>query len=97
MEREDATGTGRHVDDDVAGDKSERPAGPGQPDDGFAEGIAREDDGADREPDYARGIDAPRDDDDAAEGRYSRGAEAPDTEERSSEGNFARGIEQSDT
>jgi len=91
---EDTSGTGRYTHEE-GGDVRDHPAGPSQPDDGFAEGAAREGEPeVEREPDYARGVDAPRDEDDMAEGRYSRGGEAPGTEEESAEGNFARGAEQ---
>src|SRR5688572_16822007 len=110
MEREDATGTagedtgaeragesagtGRYTREE-GGDVRDHPAGPSQPDGGFAEGAEAEGDPEiEREPDFARGIDRPRDEGDMAEGRYSRGAEAPGTEEASAEGNFARGAEQ---
>jgi hypothetical protein len=88
MEREDDT-TGRRSD-------GVSPAGPSQPDDGFAEGVQDEGDRDDTErvPDFARGIDQPHDDPDKAEGRYSRGAEAEGTEEASKEGRFSEGIEQ---
>ena len=72
----------------------DHPAGPSQPDDGFAKGHTAEGDAdEDVQPDYARGIDEPHAEKDA-EGRFSRGAEAPGTEERSEEGRFSRGIEQ---
>jgi len=95
MEREDDTSTGRYTDDVAPGDAPDRPAGPSQPDDGFAEGGEHGDlHDVEREPDFARGVDRPHDDDDEAEGRYSRGAEAPGTEEASHEGRFSEGIEQ---
>jgi hypothetical protein len=94
MERDDDTATGRYTEDVAPGDAPDRPAGPSQPDDGFAEGVGDKEGEITREPDFARGIDEPREDTDQAEGRYSRGAEAPGTEEASGEGRFSEGIEQ---
>jgi hypothetical protein len=90
------TGRGRFAHDTGGGDVRDRPAGPSQPDDGFAEGADHEPDDADekRVPDYARGVDAEHDEGDLAEGRYSRGAEEAGTEEGSDEGTFATGTEQ---
>lgn len=83
-------------DDDSIGERRERPAGPSQPDDGFAEGVDQKPDTPEEEltPNFARGISEEQDTDDKAEGRYSRGAEEPGTEEASGEGRFSEGIEQ---
>jgi len=90
------TGRGRYAHEDSGGDVRDHPAGPSQPDDGFAEGVDHKPDDPDEKlvPDFARGIDEERDEGDLAEGRYSRGAEAPGTEETAEEGTFARGAEQ---
>jgi hypothetical protein len=93
---DDASGRGRVARETGGGDASDHPAGPSQPDDGFAEGADRKPDDADekRMPDYARGVDAERDEGDLAEGRYSRGAEDAGTEEASPEGTFATGADE---
>jgi hypothetical protein len=93
---DDASGRGRVAHDTGGGDVRDHPAGPSQPDDGFAEGADRRPDDADekRMPDYARGVDAEHDEGELAEGRYSRGAEVPGTEEAASEGTFATGADE---
>ena len=90
------TGRGRYAHHAGGGDVRDHPAGPSQPDDGFAEGADHEPDDADekRVPDFARGIDEEHDEGDLAEGRYSRGAEEPGTEDASGEGTFATGAEE---
>jgi hypothetical protein len=86
----------RHDESAAAGDVGKRPAGPSQPDDGFAEGIDQKPDGPEEQltPNFARGIGQERDEGDMAEGRFSRGIEEPGTEEESDEGRFSEGIEQ---
>ena len=83
-------------DDSSIGEHRERPAGPSQPDDGFAEGVGEKPDSPEEEltPNFARGNAEEQDRDDQAEGRYSRGSEEAETEENAHEGRFSEGIEQ---
>jgi hypothetical protein len=93
MEREDDTSTGRYTDDVAPGDAPDRPAGPSQPDDGFAEGRERHRVPGEEEPDYARGGDAPRDGEIEREPDFARGADRPHDDDDEAEGRYSRGAE----
>jgi hypothetical protein len=93
MEREDETSTGRYTEDVAPGDAPDRPAGPSQPDDGFAEGAERRSRGED-EPDFARGGDRPRDPDAVErEPDFARGIDRPHDDSAEAEGRYSRGAE----
>lgn len=94
MEREDESSTGRYTREEPAGDAPDRPAGPSQPDDGFAEGAEHRRVPGEDEPDYARGADAPREDDDEIEREpdFARGIDAAHDDDKA-EGRYSRGAE----
>src|SRR5690349_12881273 len=93
MEREDKSSTGRYARDAGPDDAPDRPAGPSQPDDGFAEGAERRSRGED-EPDFARGADhRPAEGEIEREPDFARGIDRPRDDTPEAEGRYSRGAE----